>query len=423
MKEDELKNLFIRGDCLTFDYTSTPKNFCYCEEKRKLYKKDILIKSKAAVLALENPPFHYFNNGVLLCSMFANNEALIQFKKLLRKKGYMLREERFYSSDNNKYDFVDMRAISDYACQAYPCDTDIRIVDLPSPEEFARSLFADNNICYTASKNENIDPQYRQFLALFSDGQFIVSDEYTQSSKLHDYLDVKDFCSKYKKYLYLRAVYVPANYIKELYKYAQKFDWYISEKEHMEKWKEKHTFRRDSKEAIKMNMYIDKLIQNNECLSVVNPLKNIMSPDRLKYAFFADGSLVIDENVPYWNQDDLCKELSKIFPNLTITIKTVPSPYIPEIYLWLLNHQKSAKQIYKEMLNDKIKYLQNNLQVSKTDAEKSILKSSGFASWDNIEQIDEAQARYLISLEKRKIKTAQELNRDYVIDEYRGCNI
>lgn len=119
-----------------------------------------------------------------------------------------------------------------------------------------------------------------------------------------------------------------------------------------------------------------------------------------------------------WKQTDLCKELAEVFPNLTINLKTVPSPYIPEIYTWLLNRQKSAKQIYMEMLNEKIEYLQKQLKLSKGEAQAAVLKISGFSTWKDVEQIDEAQARYLINLEKDKIKTAETFGYDYIIYEF-----
>ena len=86
MTEEELKKLFEYGDCLTFDYTSTLENFSYYAALQKSCKKTALITSKMSVFALEKPLFHYFNNGVLVCSMFAPPEMLGQFKKLLRKK-------------------------------------------------------------------------------------------------------------------------------------------------------------------------------------------------------------------------------------------------------------------------------------------------------------------------------------------------
>lgn len=423
MEEAEIEKLFEWGDCLTFDYTSTLSNSDYCNKLYKSCKNAVVLKSKMAIFALENPMFHYFNNGVLICSMSAKPEVLTQFKKILRKKGYILRKECFCSSDDQSLDIIDMCRISDYACRKYACEQDIEIVELPSAEEFAEKLFENNNICYTASKTENTDPRYRKFLALFSDGKFIVSDEYRQGSNTHDNNIVRDFCSKYKKYLYFRAVYVPSDYIDAIYKYAENFDWFIDENEHIRKWQEEHALPKSSKKAIEMNMYIDSLLRNNECLSVVNPLKNIMSPDRLKYAFFDDGSLVVDECMPSWQQDDLYKELAEVFPDKKILVKIVPSSYIPEIYEWLLKRQKSAKQIYREMLNDKIQYLQNKLKISNKEATEAILKSSGFASWNDLEQIDEAQARFLINVEKRKIKMAQELNYDYILAEYKDCNI
>lgn len=419
MTEEELTKLFERGDCLTFDYTSTLKNFSYYSQMSRFYKKPVLLTSKMSMFALEKSEFHYFNNGILVCSMFARPEVLKQFKQLLRKKGYMLREERFYSFEGEKFDFVDMRAISELACQKYPCEQDLKVVELPTPEEFAQKLFDDNNVCYTASKMEDIHPKYRKFLALFSNGQFIVSDEYCFNSKTQDYLEVKDFSQKYKKYLYLRAQYVPLNYIEAIYAYAQKFDWFISEEEHIAKWHEKHTFPRASKDAIKMNMYIDELLRNNECLSVVNPLPNIMSPDRLKYALFADGSLIVDENISELLREDIRKELSEVYPNLSITLKTVPSPYIPEIYLWLLTRQKTAKQIYVDLLNERIEHLQNELKISKDEAQNAVLAISRFDSWAKIEQITETQARYLLNLEKSNLKTSEFWGIDYIVSEYK----
>lgn len=422
MEENELKRLFEEGECLTFDYTSTLKNFSYYKKLRESYKRAILLKSKTAIFALESPTFHYFNNGILLCSKSVCLEVLNRFKKILKQKGYILRKEYFYSSSDRDYDFLDMCEISEYACQKYSCEQDVKIEVLPSPKKFAQELLAKNNICYTASKTENIDPKYRKFLALFSDGRFIVSDEYSFDSPTHDYLEVKDFCREYKKYLYLRAEYVPQRYIDAIYKQAKVFDWFMSEEEHIAMWKKTHYFPRNSQKAIEMNRYIDELLRDNECLSVVNPLQNIMSPDRLKYALFADGSLVVDEKLSYWEQDDLCKELAEIFPHQKFILKTVPSSYIPEIYEWLLLRQKSAKQLYIEMLIEKVNHLQKKLNLSIDDAKKAVLKSSGFDSWETIDKIEESQARYLINLEKAKIKNGKELNLDYTLYEYRKNN-
>lgn len=48
----------------------------------------------------------------------------------------------------------------------------------------------------------------------------------------------------------------------------------------------------------------------------------------------------------------------------------------------------------------------------------AVLKISGFSTWKDVEQIDEAQARYLINLEKDKIKTAETFGYDYIIYEF-----
>lgn len=100
-------------------------------------------------------------------------------------------------------------------------------------------------------------------------------------------------------------------------------------------------------------LYIDKLIDNNYCLSVTGILTgnifNYYSPDKQNFALFADGTLIIDEN--YNEKEKLVKELFLVYPQIK-HIEFKPNFYIHFIYKKLTKHQKTALSIYNEIISE-----------------------------------------------------------------------
>lgn len=102
--------------------------------------------------------------------------------------------------------------------------------------------------------------------------------------------------------------------------------------------------------------FIAELISNNKCISVVSPHQDL-SPDWEKYALFADGRLIVDELKPQLWINHLVSEISTIFPKLTLKIESKPVYLIEEIYKRLMSLQKTAREIYLEMMKQKARKL------------------------------------------------------------------
>ena len=421
-KDLSFETLFKNGVCMTYNpfeprgathYAIELKNE-YCRQNNV---KHALVKSKAELsTGMLCPKFHYFSDGLLIHRFMDKEEAALQrvlkmfaIRNLPIRKIYALAQIFDYWRAENY-----MRNLSDRANLLYPYRNDIKIAPLPKLEEFIKDCFANGNILLSASKEENIDPNVRNCVALFADGRYYVSDQYSMIQRYND-KNIKIFRKEHKEYVFLEEVYVPREYIVALYKEAEKYEWYAS----VEEIEQKN--RQSATEISEMNRYIENLFNGRKCLSVTNLEPSSRAhphftsdPDVDKYALFTDGTLVVGNsraNVKntYW-YDQMCL----IYQELKFKVEFVPDYYIPAIYAALPKYQRSARDIYMEMLKEKAKKLKKELNVTHHEALDIAAKIDNWDSFQTVKIEDEAHARYLISA----AKTRQEFSNGSLLREY-----
>lgn len=414
--------LFKNGICMTYSPCDAMDAFRYAQEKKKEYceqnnVKRALIKSKAELSSGRlSPKFHYFSNGVLIHNFTQKEDAALQrvltmftIRNLPIRKIYALSQIYDYWKGSSY-----MRNLSERANLLYPYREDIKIAPFPKLEEFITDCFANNNILLTASKNENVNPDIRDCLALFADGRYYIADGFGGTISRHNNKNIKIFKNEHKDYVFLDEIYVPRDYIAALYKEAEKHDWYVSSDEIRQK------NAKSDAEVSEMQHYIENLFNGRKCLSVTNLETDRTThfgadPDVDKYALFTDGTLVVGDSRPnvantYW-YDQMCS----IYKDLKLKIELVPDYYIPAIYAALPRYQRSASDIYMEMLKEKAKKLKQELNIPHHEALDIAAKID---DWDNFQAVkieDESHARYLISAEK----TRQEFCNGSVLREYK----
>ena len=164
--------------------------------------------------------------------------------------------------------------------------------------------------------------------------------------------------------------------------------------------------------------FVDKLIRNNKCLSLLSPSPEL-SPDWQKYALFADGRLIVDDSKTVQRQNYLASELGRIYPELKIKIEPKPVYLVEKIYETLLHCQKSARSIYIEIMKQKARKLKKMLNIPHREALELVAQMAGWQNWKEITQIDEARARFVILVEKYKKESAQKANEDSLEKEYK----
>ena len=168
-------------------------------------------------------------------------------------------------------------------------------------------LYAHGKVCLTASKLVKIDSKYRPFLALFADETFLV-DERAQTDDVIKEI-VIEFRIAFPTLHQLKWQYVSASFLKAVYRKAQEFDWYKAQY------------------PIPQNLYPDevrklqgflKRVTNAPCLSVTTITTpewfRFYSPDKGKFALFANGWLVIAQNSPFL--DELPSDISRVYPQM-----------------------------------------------------------------------------------------------------------
>ena len=337
--------------------------------------------------------------------------SINRFEELLNKNGFKVKEKILNVTQ------ASMIAISKYAVEKYSPQDDLYAMPFPSKEEFAQKLFENDNICLSASKYEDINPIHRQDLALFSDGRFIVSDKFSLLTGIYDFKNISAFWRQYPEYIYLEHEAVPQEYIDYIYQKAAEYEWYITPLEASKKHQNNHPSVQPVLSA-EEEQFIAELINDNKCLSVVSPRPDL-SPDWEKYALFADGRLIVNEQKPQLWVNYFATEISKVFPTLELKSESKPVYLIEEIYKRLMNLQKTAREIYLEMMKQKARKLKKMLNIPHHEALELTAKMTGWKNWKEITQIDEARARFVISAEKKKKEMLQQYpDNDLVEAEY-----
>jgi len=431
LNENTIIALFERGDCLTFDPLEPMEAFKFAKALQREYQKKnpaapALILSKTARFCPDGgytPPFHYFSDGTLLHRFYSEDEkriGLSRIKNMLIRYGcQIVREYGPRNLMDREYDAF-LRDISAFARQKHPYQEDLYATSLPDKETFVRDCFENGNVLLTASKDERTPPEYRKILALFSDGRFFVSDKYADKTGINDPLKIYDFKHECRTehFLFLQRIYVPESYLEALYDTAVKYDWYLSPQDASKRLNVQTTPSDGEKQE--MEAFIDSLLDGRACVSVTipDPSDEYISPDRENFVLFSDGTLVLDSRKK-GIEDIFCKHFRRPFPQMEFNIRFVPDFYIPEIYKRLLKKQKSARQIYLEMLKQKARKLKKKLNIPHHEALELVAAMAGWPNWKAATVIEEKQARHVICAEQIKKKLAERFeNQDPVEWEY-----
>jgi len=369
------------------------------------------------LLPFEYNRFVLFADGSLFYCFHTPREAIERVLKLAMIKGFVIKNVYGKHDIGTGYSYSNMEQIVENLNNMYSDEKNLCFETLLSQEKFIETLYADGNICLTASKYENIDPECRQYMALMSDGRFLVAEEYADRYGIKDYRKIDAFYRQHPEYVYLQKEYVPQSYINAIYKKAEKFAWFLPAEQFVDN-KTKQILT--DEERLKMNIFIHRLLAGgNKCLSVVCPSERLFySPDNLKYALFADGRLLLDERQLKITEDDLLVEIKKYFSALNLHLERVPSYYIDEIYDRLRKIQKSAGEIYLEILKQKAKKLKTMLKIPHHEALELSAKMVGWKNWKEATSVDEKLARLAIHSEKHNKQTAEKFGVNQIEYEY-----
>ena len=242
-------------------------------------------------------------------------------------------------------------------------------------------LYAEGKICLTAYAGANIDKKYRPYLAQFADGTFLVDARAEKDVVLMNL--ALEFCTAYPSEKRKSKQYVSSELLKAVYRKAQEFDWYEPQ---YETWN-----NLTSSERAKMRQFWRRM-ENKICLSVTTittpEVFRFYSPDKGKFALFADGYLVMAENTPY--ADELPRALSALYPD-TNMVEVVPSQYVDMVYDFLLYRQPSAREIYIDLCRQK---MSRRRHLTLAEAQEVMQKQAW--GWCKLLLLDEKTARSMI---------------------------
>lgn len=421
LNQESLEKLFQDGVCLTFSYNHVPNHLNYemdlkHELKHKKHLKNVWVISKVATLSCDtySTPFQFFSNGVLIHNFDPtkdNTLKLTKIKHMLELHGYKIKEV-YGPQTQFEYFAYDkfLRQISDYAVLKYLPETHLKAVEIPDKKTFVENCFAKGQVLLTSSKDSGINPMVRDYIALFDDGSFYVSEDYSSKNPINDSSIPSHFMREYPNFYYLKRRYVPQDYLAALNEKAKSFDWYLPAKKAIDL----KTLEREFSEAAlkEVTDYMKTLFNGRKCISVTNPpvKEGDYKPEHDTYVLFDDGKLLISTALPNPADRFLIESVEHCFQNLQFDVEYVPSYYIDFIYREVAKTQKTARQIYLEMLKQKAKHLKKMLQIAHHEALEIAAKMVGFKSFKAALDITEENARYAISKEQarqRRLKAAK----------------
>lgn len=243
------------------------------------------------------------------------------------------------------------------------------------------NLYARGKVCLTAAREAHTDFKYRPYLALFADGTFLV-DERAQTDAVLQNLAL-EFCAAYPSRKKWQKQYVSPSLLKAVYHKAQEFAWYLPQ----------NALPPDltSAEHHKLQNFLARVLAHR-CLSITTLTTpdwfRFHSPDKEKFALFADGWLVIAQNSP--NLGNLPQQISYLYPQIKM-VEVVPEYYIGAIYEKLLYIEPSAREIYINLVHQKI---MQRLNITAAEALEVMQKQT--YGWRRLLFLSEPQARSMI---------------------------
>ena len=424
-----IERLFQTAVCLTYNPLEPRAAWQYAKELQRDFEKEHNLKysriySKTAKMrqGTYHARFHYFTDGTLIHGLEPwerDAEKLKQILTILKIRGWPVKKIYAPKEPMDIFRYSDfLRYITEQALIKYSYLEDLYVEPLPKKEDFVKQCFANGNILLTASKNETLPPQCRDFMALFADGSFYIIKDYNNPHGVKNINMMRQLRQDYLwSYCHADEEVIPLDYMEALYKEAEKYDWYASKEEMENKFRPHMSVN----ELLKMNKYIDNLFNGRTCLTVVNPPNlsfldsTFMSPDIKYYAVFNDGLVVsarVDEkDYPFINA------LKRAFPELNLHFEQASEEYIKQLYCRLPEFQKGATEIYLEMLKQKARKLKRLTELTHMQALDVAAQMAGWQNWKAVKVEDEAHARQLISSEKYRKEKAIDKNPENPLEE------
>ncbi len=404
--DPQIVELFKHGKCLTFDFSQDVKNVSAVMQKTA-GRCGRVVCSTAPLALKQDTQLAFFADGTLIPGRYTSAAVVARFAAVAQKLGYAVKLKE------GNFEWRFLTAVNDYARATLDPD-ELCFEPLPSQENFVNALFDGGNICLTAGREEKIDPACRSFLALFADGRLIVSDLYkTNRYGIYDYRKVSQFTRAYPDYLYLQPQYVPQSYLDALYCRAERYGWYISVEEAAAAMPVQTL--PTTEESAAGDAFVKEIFKDRRCISVAPRELSLIN----RYALFDDGTLVMADDVPDYAAADIEKELTKHFPGLELKIQQAPQSFIDAVYRKLPQMQKSAKQVYLEILKQKARKLRKKLNFPHHQALETVAQMAGWQSWKQATRIDEERAKFVLVSEKNKKELAAVFGQDPLEMEYK----
>lgn len=389
LNHETILRLFKDSVCLTYNPLESMSAFLHVKELEKEFKsKNIRVRSKTAKLPISkyNPDFHFFSDGTLIhrCDAKKDHKKLQKIYQLLKANNLTVINEYAPQTQMDYFTYSEMlRFISEQALINYSYKTDLYVEELPSLDSFIEECFANNSILLTASKNEALPAELREYMAFFDNGKVLVSNDYKVEKNKEKSKKIKNILSKYsQEYILCNIEYISQDLINSIYKKAEEFEWFLP--------------LEDIDKIENINKEVNVFFRNRHCITVTNPdyKRNEMNPDIAKYAVFSDGLVVSSNN------GEIIKELKNIFPDKELYFMSVSDLCIKQIYNKLPEFQKSASTIYIEMLKQKARKLKRETGEQHSKMLDFVAKQAGWKNWNSIKIDNEPHARILIDEEK-----------------------
>ena len=415
-----LIKLFNEGDCLTYDWhfsarrkaekmceqfmLENPHGFCFVQNQ------------KVPIPLLKHTDFQYFSNGVLVVRTLPvyADKTIKQARKILALHGYVIKD--IYAPQNKEewQDYFKLLInIHDITKDLPVSDEDLVLRSFSSPAEFADYCFNGGNVLLTASKDKFFEPKYRQILALFNNGLYIVDEEYKHSDSFHGDIETSFFENRLCGEPMMHPIYVPQMYLQALYQRAKQYNWYVSPEDAAKKLPQ---VKISELETIKK--YAEDILQNRTCISILTPRiayrdifldEKLTSPDYHRYVLFDDGKLVLSEKYYSDNvtQKYLLEDLSRSFPQIKFAAELVPDYCIDFLYQEIYKRQKSARDIYLEMMRQKAVLISEIFGVSAVLAQDAAAQFVGWKDWKELKTVTNTHARHLIAMQQNLDKRVE----------------
>lgn len=405
-----IKELFNNAECLTLSVEGyiIGDEFSYIRYKQYALKgqKKILTYANSNFPIYKNNHIAFFSSGRFLSNTDISDVLYNKFAKLAEKNGYPIQKVEKISD-------MLMKRINIYARGLYK-DKLIEI-DISDEKKFIDDLFADNNICLTASQALIIPLERREYLALFSNGRFIVAEEY-KNKPLNEKID------NFKKSLHEANIifeeeYVPLSYIENIYRAAQNFDWYITDLSCAKKYNKHYPKILPSPESYAIS---DKYFEDgNRCLTEES-CDFISDTKKSQFAFFSSGLLLINEQTKHngavLNFEVIAK---RKWPDINVYKEYVTLDVLRAVYERAERENKSAKDIYLEMLKKRAKQLDDEENIPHHEALEVVAKFAGFENWKDACQIsndlgilymhkEKERKKYISIIDKMAVQEAKE---------------